>query len=884
MALSAVSVTHAAVHAALASGRSVIVPTPQRAAALALAWARAQLAAGQSVWASPDILTWDAWLRREWQRANAREQVPPELYCLSPGQELLVWEDVLDELESGLESDAGARSLRQFAPELMRTAARVMQDDVRLAGAWATEEEALLLQSIARVRERSVRESFVALSLQPAPALQSVVHSAAPLFVGQQKLTALQRTLAETHWPGEQLLAMQSGAVAAAEYVSAASLEAEVQASAEWCNRLLTRDGSRRLLIVSALAEPRLPTLGNLLWRALSADTEQQVANQRDPALLAIEGGEPLLEHGLIADALDALQLAGDQLETRHLGRVLLSPYFGLGGEPARVKLELALRDLGPARWSTRDLQRALCALAPRHPMATLLADWLAGLARLRSSAAAPASSWAQVFSDSLAQCRFAAGPLDSRDAQRLERWHELLDDFASLDCVSGPMRCLSALDRLLALAARGMHSAASGDAAIVLTDYLGDPVANYDGIWVMGLSENRWPQPPRPNPFVPLAEQRRCGWPEAGVTQRLQQAQWVQSSWAARTPRLVLSYPEMEDDVHHRPSSLLPRADAAWTSAAAGAVLRYGLARAASDDGMPPVEQGADGQVLRNGVFLLRLQQECAFHAQAQLRLGAESLPAVSDGIDKRLRGTLLHRTLEALWREFADQARLAALDDQQRNAAFDRCWNQALLTVPRDGLPTDPGVMEREALRARRIVQRVLELESARAPFHVQALEQSVQASFGGWALNLRIDRVDELQDGRRLLIDYKTGGPERMLLHDPDARPIQLAAYVAALAAQGTRADAVALLSLSPRELGFKGRAADPASLPRGIRALEQWDTETRRWSEMIARLVTGHVQGIAAVAPLPGACDYCHLDSLCRITLQPGGPDEAEGIDE
>ncbi len=60
-------------------------------------------------------------------------------------------------------------------------------------------------------------------------------------------------------------------------------------------------------------------------------------------ALLAIEGGEPLLEHGLIADALDALQLMRDPIETAHLGRVLLSPYFGLGTDGARARLELAI-------------------------------------------------------------------------------------------------------------------------------------------------------------------------------------------------------------------------------------------------------------------------------------------------------------------------------------------------------------------------------------------------------------------------------------------------------------------------------------------------------------------------------------------------------------
>ena len=186
----------------------------------------------------------------------------------------------------------------------------------------------------------------------------------------------------------------------------------------------------------------------------------------------------------------------------------------------------------------------------------------------------------------------------------------------------------------------------------------------------------------------------------------------------------------------------------------------------------------------------------------------------------------------------------------------------------------------MEREALRTRRIVQRVLALEAMREPFHVQVTEMPVPLSVDAWSLNLRIDRVDELQDGRRLLIDYKAGAPERMQLEDVNARPIQLAAYAAALAAQGAAADAVALLSLSPKDPGFTGRAANEALLPRGIRELEDWDAMKRNWQAHIHQLVHEHVQGVALVTPLKGACDFCHLDPLCRITAHPVEADTAD----
>ena len=113
------------------------------------------------------------------------------------------------------------------------------------------------------------------------------------------------------------------------------------------------------------------------------------------------------------------------------------------------------------------------------------------------------------------------------------------------------------ALDELLQLAEQARHAARSSDSAITLTGDHGAPLAGYDGIWVLGLAEQRWPEAPRPDPYVPLSEQRRCNWDEAGARQRLEQAQWSLQQWRACAPELVLSHPRLEGDVHHRPSAL---------------------------------------------------------------------------------------------------------------------------------------------------------------------------------------------------------------------------------------------------------------------------------------------------------------------------------------
>jgi ATP-dependent helicase/nuclease subunit B len=66
--------------------------------------------------------------------------------------------------------------------------------------------------------------------------------------------------------------------------------------------------------------------------------------------------------------------------------------------------------------------------------------------------------------------------------------------------------------------------------------------------------------------------------------------------------------------------------------------------------------------------------------------------------------------------------------------------------------------GAMERQRLAA--LLAEFLEMEKMRAPFDVVACEEPRVAELGGLQLKVRIDRIDELAGGRRVILDYKTG----------------------------------------------------------------------------------------------------------------------------
>ena len=69
-------------------------------------------------------------------------------------------------------------------------------------------------------------------------------------------------------------------------------------------------------------------------------------------------------------------------------------------------------------------------------------------------------------------------------------------------------------------------------------------------------------------------------------------------------------------------------------------------------------------------------------------------------------------------------------------------------------------PRYLELEEKRLVRLVTEWLEYERTRVPFTVDATEEDANPTIAGLTLKLRLDRLDRLNDGSLLVIDYKSG----------------------------------------------------------------------------------------------------------------------------
>src|SRR5690606_18751295 len=163
-------------------------------------------------------------------------------------------------------------------------------------------------------------------------------------------------------------------------------------------------------------------------------------------------------------------------------------------------------------------------------------------------------------------------------------------------------------------------------------------------------------------------------------------------------------------------------------------------------------------GRATRGGIAVIDTQARNPLWAFVKYRLGASQLPDYADVADQNARGVFLHKAIELVWRLVPDQQ---SLRERNTDGRLDALLQQAVQQAADECLE-DYGVVLRalETERAMKILRDWLALELTRTEFTIRDVEQSYQWSHGPLELNLRLDRIDQLNDGRLAVIDYKAG----------------------------------------------------------------------------------------------------------------------------
>jgi RecB family exonuclease len=159
---------------------------------------------------------------------------------------------------------------------------------------------------------------------------------------------------------------------------------------------------------------------------------------------------------------------------------------------------------------------------------------------------------------------------------------------------------------------------------------------------------------------------------------------------------------------------------------------------------------------------------------------------------------------------------------------------------------------------------------VEAARTvPFTVEDVEREVTVDLSGLPLNVRIDRIDRINNGSLILIDYKSGKQSKTKLECPRPEEPQLLVYAAA---KGAEVEGVFFGQLRPRELRLPGIARDRHIKGPQIQVLgDKWDEMMEAARLEVARIAQDFLDGKAAVDPVKhGVCNFCTTAPFCRIS--------------
>lgn len=873
--------------AALAAGTTVVTPNNRLARALIARHDAAMARKGKRAWQAGLALPWSAWLATLWREALEAGAAAADIRLLSDSESHHTWVAIVrDALPEGLADVRGAADSAEEAWALMHAwgtggpsyrawQSDASESDVAAFADWASRYHANL-EAAHAVDRATLADAIRAL----APRMPSW-RGRDVLLAGFLELTPQQERLREALTEAGMRIAdarAPSKAGEAHRYVGATSRD-ELRAALEWAReRALADPGQSIGVAVVDLAIQRDDV------RAAADDVlcpaRQAPGRMEDTRPYTMSLGAPLAAHAMAACALDLVALVHDELGRGEAAALARSPFLA-GPWPLRAGCERRWIEEGRTRIAWADFVDAMPPAA-----ASAMRSAADAVSKRAQSPAGFAAQWRTL----LERCGWPGDtPLDGARYEVRQAWERLLDAFSRIGYVQARMRAGEAVATLRDMARRTIFEPQAPRTAITIAGLNDAAALDFDALWVVGLSAQRWPPAPQPHPMLPVAWQRERGVPGASAARELAFARRVTARLAACADTVVMSAPAAMEDYESAPSALL---DPAWPDlvvAAEGVSTIEAIVRARSmedvaDERAPPFGEGpAPG-----GAGTIASQSTCPFQAFARRRLRVEPWPGGYEALSYAERGQLVHAMMASFWLEVRTHAALVALGRPALEARIAGAAEAARATIPEARWKLLPPVIAAaEIARIAQIGREWIEgFELARPPFAVTGVEQKAEVTLAGLTFRLKLDRIDTLADGSTAIIDYKTGAadkPQAWFAERP--RSPQLGLYALALrdtcdvrTVAYARLKAGDIEALGIAEGASQWKALTPAAAlrePNTWPAIEDW------WSTRLPGIAAEFRDGIASVTPRdpPACCRSCRLQALCRIEETTQGAGEA-----
>lgn len=537
---------------------------------------------------------------------------------------------------------------------------------------------------------------------------------------------------------------------------------------------------------------------------------------------------------GVIQAALRLLKLNLTTVELADARAIIQSPFFG--DYPEDIE-ERGIWERRTCSLQTRSLKRSdfLYCLRESPDISTLRE-------RMRKTGKELAPiEWADVFQQQLNLLGWPGKrPLSERQAAAFEQWPELLGDLAALGQTHAKINVAQAI-KILTQLAQQRNFQSNPTAKVQLLDRI-EAAANFDLLWVFGCDDEHWPGSPSPQPLLPLSLQLKYGMPRCSSERELELSRKLLGSLQHRAQHVVCSFARTTGDQSRNLTPLLQGLENLVVNAheVGAAPPEFEFIDCSTAPPLTP-----DQKQVRGGARLMQLMAASPFDAFAEYRLNAYSLEYPYEGVSPAQTGQLVHDLMDRFWTELRTRDNLAQLTQPQLEEQVDtlvdatlRQWSGSNRVGNRQ--------MQLLSNQLGTLLRNWVPMELQRDDFRVTDTEQELALKIADIELRLRIDRIDQAEDGL-LLIDYKsgsTGGVEdwRSL---PPVEP-QLPLYCIAL---GSKVAAIAFAKLKLGEAKWVA-LGQKALVPR-TKIDEEWENLITNWREGLTTLAEDFARGDARV---------------------------------
>lgn len=857
------------------AGALVLTPNRRLSATIHKQYQTYCLEQNKQCWQTPDILPIIVWLQKQWQH-DANKNFNTASLLLNPAQEQFLWEQVLSQAK---ENEFLLRTTE--TAEIAKAAWGLLnQWQVKFDHyAFTESEEGAALITWIKAFQKICDDHHVI-----------DINQLTELFIAKVESHNIPLPLHIVLVGFTELSPQLNRLMTACRNQQCRVTSLAFTAHKNLCHKIALKDQDTELITAARWAKAVwqemptasigcvIPSLDKVRDRVMQVFSEV-FSDESEVGPFNISAGKPLAQYPVIKAALQLLTLHKNTLESDIFSFILASPFLG-EAEAERVDRALfdgLLRQKNMSRIELVKIQPLLEKHTPR------LAKRINAFQALydKQLKMQPFSQWMLVLHQLLTSIGWPGErSLNSEEYQTVENWLKLLNEANSLDQITRSLTFHQALQTLHKMASKRLFQPKTADAPIQVLGLLEAAALPFDYLWVTEMDDISWPPQPKPNPLIPKRLQRELGMPHANAERELHYCEQLTEQFKQSAAHVIFSYPLNNDDLTLEASSLLDdvneiKIDALNLppySASNEKIFAIRTIENMIDEYGPAL---SSKEPIRGGVSVLKQQALCPFKAFAEWRLHARELEFQTPGLRAKDRGTVLHKALEIVWNRIKNYEALISISPEELTQYIQQAVDESL-TLLLASHQQQVKYLDLEKQRLYKLIADWLALEKTRSPFKINTSESTTHIDLNTLTLSLRIDRIDELEDGSKLIIDYKTGKNNDIgnwFSDRPEEPQLPLYALIDPQAVAG-----IAIAQLATGEQCFKGVSRADLNI-KGIKLLTQinkttalsWEQQIENWRFTLNQLSDDFAKGVAKVDPKNEAktCLWCALKGFCRI---------------